>query len=468
MSEKIVYEGKIVSCDKVFRGQIEISTSSGLITKVTNLDEEEKVVESDKIFDDNCLIFPGMGDVHIHAREDDTTKQNYKEEYTTAANSALNGGVVHVSAMPNTPNPVISKEQLNWHKNRVEEINHPVKIFNYVGIGPGTKPVDLDVPYKAYTGPSVGPLFFKSEAELRETIQFYKGKKVSFHVEDFDVLVANENQPTHTLRRPIECVEVALEYVLKIIEEFELQAKLCHWSTGKKSFEMIKEHRERMKEKGLAYTTIEVSPLHLVFDSDKLEENPELWPYVQMNPAIQSREHRMELIEGLRTGFIDYIATDHAPHTLDEKFRNFSSIAKEGETNEEAYKRLLIENPVECKSICCQNGMSGDPWLDTYSYVALYLMSEHNFKPEDIARVTGKNPGNFVNQFLKDKSNNGFGEIKENFLGCLTVLNVKKDTILKRENLQTKVKWSPLEERKFEGDVEAVIINGVDQTNKFL
>lgn len=94
---------------------------------------------------------------------------------------------MHISAMPNTPQPLLSEEQLAWygeklvareltakrHKNRCSGLD--VFVLNYAGVGPGTKPLDSSVPYKAYTGPSVGPLFFKNEAELREVLQNYKG-----------------------------------------------------------------------------------------------------------------------------------------------------------------------------------------------------------------------------------------------------------------------------------------------------
>ena len=226
MSE-VIYEGLIATHKKApVQAQITISKDTGLITNV--IENKEEFKENDNIIKINsdCLIFPGMYDIHIHAREDETKGQNHKETYQTAGDAAINGGVIGIAAMPNTPNPLTTSEQLKWHQNRTKEIKHPATFLNYVGVGPTTKPLVENVPYKAFTGPSVGDLFFKSEKELRNTLQHYKGLPISFHVEDFDVLAANENENNHSTRRPVECVEVALKYVLQIIEDYDLNAKL--------------------------------------------------------------------------------------------------------------------------------------------------------------------------------------------------------------------------------------------------
>ena len=438
--DKILIQGRFINADEEFKGQIEIDKKTGLISRVG-----EELGKPDFKFRNSQLIFPGMGDIHIHAREDETGKQNHKEEYSTAAQAAINGGVVHVIAMPNTPSPLTTLKQLEWHKKRTKKL--PITVLNYVGIGPGTKPLKQKVPYKVYTGPSVGQLFFRNENELRESLKNYKDQLVSFHVEDFEVLEANKDKPTHTERRPVECVEVALENVLDIIEKYNLKAKLCHWSTGKKSFEMIKKHRKKGFD-----TKIEVSPLHLYFDEDMLKEKPELWPYVQMNPALQSKEHRFELIKGLKEGFIDYLATDHAPHTLDEKFKNFGS--------ERVYLELKKEHLPECQRIACMDSVSGTPQLDTYSLICAWLMTEYHFKAKDIARVASFNPGQFVNQFLGKEFGKGFGRIEKGYQGSLTVIDLGVGTTVNRENLKTKVKWSPFEGITFSGSLKMLMIKG--------
>ncbi len=468
-----VYEGRIATHDRqVFYGQIAINKRTGLIVDVFEGSLGHPVT---RVFGNSCLIFPGMGDVHIHAREDETGKQNYKEEYKTAANAALNGGMVHVSAMPNTPNPLTTKKQFQWHRERIKKINHHVSILNYAGIGTDTFPIEEDIPYKLFLGPSVGTLFFKSKESVKDSLSRYKGKKVSFHVEDFDILEKYKNRRTHAERRPVECVETGLEYLLPIIEEFEIEAKLCHWSTGGKGFEMISKHRERAKKNGLPYTTVEVSPLHLIFDTSMTDEDPSLWLRMQMNPSIQNPKHRMELIKGLREGFIDDLATDHAPHTEEEKKAAFAKFKEDfpGLSNVEIAEAIKEKDYGLYLETCKENGTSGAPWLDTYSNVCVWLMENHKFTPQDIARVAAYNPGKFVNQFLKNQFpgvvfGEGFGIIEKDYVGSLTVLNTNKPQTIESNNLKTKVGWSPLEGMRFSGGLEAVIVRGEDVTGKFL
>ena len=462
--------GKIANHDEeLFYGQITTNPKTGLIESVK---KTKFAHDSDIVFTENNIIFPGMGDLHVHAREDQTQNQTHKEDYRTAANAALNGGITFMATMPNTPHPLTTDDDLSWHQKKIIELNHPVTILNYAGIGPKTHPLKNTVPYKVYTGPSVGDLFFKNAEELETALSKYKGKNISFHVEDFEILEENKNAPTHSDRRPPRCVTTALEYLLPIIEKYEIKAKLCHWSLGKKSFEMIAAHRKSMEKLNLGYnTTIEVSPEHLLFDRKMLEEQPELWPYIQMNPAIQSRQDRLDLIEALRTGFIDYLATDHAPHSLDEKFTQFAEFKNhypKAKTNEEIYLAMLKNNHTLCIETCKKNGTSGATWLDTYALVVSKLLEDYQFTPQEVALVTAYNPGLFINQFLdKNLFGKGFGKIAPGYQATFTILNTKTHTTLRRSDLQTKCNWSPLENTTFPGKLEKVIIKGVDQTNKF-
>ncbi len=451
-----IIEGKIVTGTEVFLGQIAIDQKTGLITQVArdaSVFRQRSIGNPSYIFPENVLIFPGFGDIHIHAREDETGAQCYKEDYNTVNVAAIHGGVVHTSDMPNTKAPLVTSAQLQWHQHRCED--HLVTMFHYVGVGPQTRPLKEEVAYKVFTGPSVGQLFFRSEEELRNTLQHYRRRKVSFHVEDFDILEANKGQPTHAARRPVECVEKALEYVLKIIEEYELKAKLCHWPIGGRSFEMIAKHRAKGYN-----TALEVSPLHLYFDADMITERPEFWPYVQMNPALQGRDHRLALIEALRSGFIQYLATDHAPHTLGEKFKQFQTEEQKalGMTPEQYYIHLKTTNIERCRELACKDSTSGTPQLDTYGLVATWLMAEHGFAPQDIARVCAENPGNFVNQLHRGPGK--FGRIDVGYYGSLTILDTKKPTTVRREDLKTKVQWSPFEDITFPGSVAATFIKG--------
>ena len=130
------------------------------------------------------------------------------------------------------------------------------------------------------------------------------------------------------------------------------------------------------------------------------------------------------MIEALRDGTLDYLATDHAPHTLNEKAR----------------------------------GVSGQPHLDTFGLFVTWLIHEQGFSPEQVARFCCVNPGEFVNPFASPRK---FGRIEPGYTASLTVLNLSQPTEVRREDLKTKCGWSPFEGITFPGSVEAVFVNGI-------
>ena len=466
--------GTLASHDKKpSPGVVEID-GKGLIKNVRKAKKGEK---HDHSFGPECIVFPGFGDVHIHAREDETAKQNYKEEYATAADAALHGGVVHVSAMPNTPEPVVGDKQWKWHRARIETLAHPVSILNYLGIDTKTEPLGKpgDYFYKLYFGKSVGDLTVTYGSELETILAKYKGHNISFHVEYEPIVQASTGGKTHAERRPVAAVNEGLRILLPLIEKYKIKAKLCHWSTGGESFEMIADARKRG-----AAIVLEVSPLHLLFDTSMTDADPELWTKIQMNPAVQAPEHRAALIKGLKDRFIQFIATDHAPHTEEEKFSAFAKFRDSSHssvlqntgtanisnmTNKEIAMAVKNADNQLFLETCTENNHSGAPWLDTYALVCAWLMNEHGFSAQRIASAAAYMPGKFVNphlkrQFPKQDFGKGFGEIKRGFVGSLTVLNLKKKTFVRREDLKTKAGWSALEGREMPGAVEAVFVRG--------
>lgn len=464
MMKYITVAGLIAShAAQPFHGTIWIDKKTGLISKVTKkLDPK-----ADHVYGDDCLIFAGFSDIHIHAREDETGKQTYKETYLTANNAALHGGVVCNCAMPNTPNPVTTRLRFDWHRTQLKKLNHPVTTLNYLGIDKNTTPIGEpgEHMYKLYFGKSVGDLTVTYASELDEILARYKKHSISFHVEYEPIIQASLAGRTHSDRRPVEAVNEGLRLLLPLIEKYKIDAKLCHWSIGGESFDLIREYRKRGCK-----ITLEVSPLHLFFHTGMTDANPELWTLIQMNPAIQKESHQKELIKGLKDGFIQFIATDHAPHAEDEKFSAFAKFAADypNMRNTDIAAAIKAKDRALYLQTCEENNHSGAPWLDTYALVCAWLMKVHGFTPQDIARVSAYNPGAFVNRFLKTqfpKRNfgKGFGTIEKGYMGSLTVLNTERETTVRREDLKTNVRWSPLEGMTLPGSVEAVFIGGKKQ-----
>ena len=403
-------EGRIANHDGELEGAVEIDPASGLIVGVG-----PKTGKSD-VDTDGCVIFPGFGDIHIHAREDVGGTQSYKEDFVTVGAASIHGGVTHVADMPN--NPIAPVDDARWLAKQTVAERCAVHVTLYAGIGPQTSPLARHVPYKAFMGPSVGDLFFSSQAQLEQVITQYRGKNVSFHCEDPVILEAHKGEATHEKRRPAVAEITATEFALYLIEKYELVGKLCHYST-RGGLPKIREAKARGVK-----VTAEVTPHHLFFDDSMLTEENRLW--LQMNPPLRCEEDRLALIAALKDGLIDYVATDHAPHTIEEKLQ----------------------------------GVSGVPHLDTYGAFATWLMAEHGFAAEEVARVCAWNPGQFVKEFLPASMGEGFGKVAAGYVGSLTILDLKRPWTVRREEMKTKCAWSPFEGFTFPGRVRATVVRG--------
>lgn len=409
-------EGRIANDDREFDGAIEIDTATGLIATVGPVEGRSDLDTQ------GCIIFPGFGDIHVHAREDVSGRELYKEDFSSAAAAAIHGGVTHFADMPN--NPVAPVDDASYAAKEQLTAAIEVHITLYGGIGPDTHPLKRDVPYKAFMGPSVGELFFSSPEQLEEAIARYRGCNVSFHCEDPIILDSNRGASTHEQRRPAQAEISATRFALQLIERYELRGKLCHFSTGEGLRDV-----QAAKERGVR-VTCEVTPHHLFFDDTMLTDENRLW--LQMNPPLRGREDRMAMIEALRSGLIDYLATDHAPHSLEEKRR----------------------------------GISGVPHLDTYGAFATWLMKEQDFSAREIARVCAVNPGRFVQPYLPPSYGAGFGRIQPGYAGSLTVLDLRTPYTVTRDSLKTKCGWSPFEGVSFPGSVRHTVLQGRVHTQR--
>jgi dihydroorotase len=405
--KNLLVEGRLADVDGVVHGRIRIENG-------TIVDVGDCPGTPDLAFGDDCLVFAGMGDVHIHAREDVSRKECHKETFATAAAAALHGGVVHVADMPNNVVAPVDEALYNAKESLVRRGAFPVHFTLYAGIGPGTRPLLRPVPYKAYMAPSHGSLHFTSLEQLDETLQHYRGQAVSFHCEDPLILKAHESEATHELRRPATAEVSATRFALDMIDKHGLTGKLCHYSV-EEGLPMIADAKRR----GIPVTA-EVTPHHLYFDTSMI--SPANRTIMAMNPPLRSPADRTAMLDALRDGLVDYLATDHAPHTTMEKAK----------------------------------GAPGLPHLDTYGVFVTWLLMEQGFTPQRVAAICCANPGRFVNPYSLEQ----FGRLKPGYAGSLTVLNLRKPTSIHRSELRTLCGWSPFDGMTFPGRVEAVVIRG--------
>ncbi len=406
----------------VERAQLAFDATTGLITDFGALGVP--TADLDWHYGDECLAFAGLGDIHIHAREDVSGAHVYKEDFQTAGAAALNGGVTFVADMPNNPVPPV--DEGSYLAKLALTARAPVVILPYAGIGPATRPLPFPVPYKAYMGPSVGELYFRDDRELAEAIRHYAGEWVSFHCEDPVELGRHTQESEHHLKRPVSCEVLATRTALALIEEHGLQGKLCHYSAGE-GLPLIRAARAR----GVR-VACEVTPQHLYFDQSQLGERR---GYFQMNPPIRESDDREAMLAAARAGEIDFLATDHAPHTAEEKAR----------------------------------GTSGLTGLDSYGGFVTWLLRTQGFTPERVALMAAENPGRFVNHFLPGLAARhapyaglglGFGFLTPGHVANVTVLNLHAPHRLTESELKTKVGHNPFVGVEFPGRVSQVFVQG--------
>ena len=391
------------------RRRIEIDLSTGLIDLVREVLPGDSGV--DLHLDNRSILLPGLIDKHVHAREDTTGAETYKESFTSAGHAAIHGGVTAFAEMPNNPVPPV--DDASYLAKLELARRAPVDVLLYAGVGPKTRPLSRVVPYKCFMGPSIGDLFFRDEEQLREALSMYRGQYVMFHSEDPVILEASTGAPTHFERRPPEAEIEAIDLILRMSENYQFEPHIAHLTTAG-GLELIRAARRRGQR-----VTTEVTPHHLYYDQDNAGsfQKP---GFLQCNPPIRTRLDRIALLEALRSGDIDYLATDHAPHTLEEKER----------------------------------GISGVTHLDTFGPF-LFWLRDQGLTWARIQEVAAAAPGRFLGRFLPDR----YGRIAPGYVGSLTVLEQQRATI-RRADLRTRAGWSPFEGVTFSGQVRHTIVRG--------
>ena len=263
-------------------------------------------------------IFPGFCDVHVHFREPGFS---YKETVRTGSLSAARGGYTAVCTMPNL-NPVPdSVENLNTQRAIIES-DACIHVYPYGAITVGEKGemlADIEGMSSMVCGFSDDGRGVQSDEMMRQAMLRAKaqGKMIVAHCEVNDLLRGGyihdgEYAKLHGHRgicSESEWAQIARD--IELIRQTGCPYHVCHIST-KESVDIIR----KAKAEGLDITC-ETGPHYLVMNDMDLQEEGRF----KMNPPIRSEEDRKALLEGILDGTIDMLATDHAPHSAEEKGR---------------------------------------------------------------------------------------------------------------------------------------------------
>ena len=272
----------------------------------------------------NYVIFPGFCDVHVHFREPGFS---YKETIATGSLAAAHGGYTAVCPMPNL-NPVPdSREHLKLQQELIRR-DARIHVYPYGAITVGEKGetiADLEAMAPEVIGFSDDGRGVQSDETMRQAMLRAKalGKPIVAHCEDNSLLRGGYiHQGAYAKAQGHRgiCSESEWRQIqrdLKLVKETGVSYHVCHVS-AKESVELIR----RAKAEGLD-VTCETGPHYLVMDDSMLQEEGRF----KMNPPLRSKEDREALIAGILDGTIDMIATDHAPHSAEEKAKGLEKSA---------------------------------------------------------------------------------------------------------------------------------------------
>jgi len=421
--------GRVVLPHNIVHAEISIDPVTKSIVSISEINAQKE---------DGPLIFPGFIDLHVHAREyprPETADAQAlgrwaaackKETFFTAGRAAINGGVTLFAAMPNDPeppdNPVTYARKIEVSKSS----GCPVILFG--SVTRSSEPW-ADIPYKVYLDVEPSAVSFTKWSDLETALSRYPGRRIFFHAEDPEILDKLRGQKARWKIRPPEAEVSAVRKILELTAKFGLHTHVCHVST-EKTVRMIQDCNRMSSDK----VSCEVTPHHLFFsiqDSRVLSAQSGNVPkseFLECNPPLRSEADRRFLLNALKEGTVDILASDHAPHTLEDK----------------------------------RQGAPGMPHLDTLGAFAGWLINECGFSVQRVAQVLSTAPA----ELLRNDLNRPHGVIEPAATASFTLLDlsgttlIQGDTIKDRGPLETLCRWSPFDSIPLPATVQGTIVRG--------
>ena len=310
----LIKSGTLVADGKSWRGDILVA--DGKIEAIGELlaaDEQTEVFNAE-----GCVVTYGLADVHVHLRE---PGYSAKETITTGTRAAARGGVTTVCSMPNLQPAPDAPETIAIEQQMIDE-QAVIEVLPFATISKGRERREL-AEIEALRSLSVGYSDdgngIQTEELMRQAMQRIAAVDgiIAAHCEDDSLLHAgyiHDGEYARTHGHKGICSESEWGPIKRDVELAQQEGcryHVCHIST-KESVAIIREAKQRCN-----HISCETAPHYLVLcDADLKEEGR-----FKMNPPLRASEDRAALIEGIKDGTIEVIATDHAPHTAEEKSR---------------------------------------------------------------------------------------------------------------------------------------------------
>ena len=424
MKRTIIKNANIINDQKIFESDILIEDSfiSKISKSISPSYPNTKIIDAEGNF-----VIPGLIDDQVHFREPGLT---HKGNIFSESRAAVAGGITSYFEMPNTQPNTTTIEELNKKFDIAKE--NSIANFSFMFGGTNSNLDEIlknnisEIPaIKLFLGSSTGNMLVDDLNSLEDIFSNVE-IPIAVHCEDEQTIKDNlklhidtfgENIPIsyHPKIRSEEACFISSSMAVKLAKTTGARLHVFHLSTAKE-LELFS-NKLPLKEKKI---TCEVCIHHLTFSD---EDYDKFGSKIKWNPAVKTSNDRDKLWEALNNDLIDVVATDHAPHTAEEK-----------------------QNPyVSCPS--------GGPLVQHSLVSMLEAYHQEKISLEKIVQKMCHNPA-----ILFDISKRGF--IQEGFYADLVIFDSKNPWKVSNDNLMYKCSWSPFENKTFKSRILHTLVNG--------
>lgn len=413
-AELILKGGTLVNHDGI--GQRDIAVSGGRIVGIGSFGSHQAA----EIVDCTGLhILPGVVDSQVHLREPGA---EHKEDLETGGRAAVKGGVTGVFEMPNTSPLTTTEEALADKVKRATNRMYCDFAF-YMG---GTRENahllgELEnlpgcAGTKVFMGSSTGSLLVEDDSGVAEILKNIR-RRAAFHSEDEARLNARKDErvegdaASHPVWRDAEAARLCTERLLRLAREAGKRIHVLHVSTADE-FPLLAANRD--------IATVEVTPHHLTFSSD---DYARLGTLIQMNPPVRAPHHRDGVWAALKSGLVDVLGSDHAPHTLEEKAKPYPA------------------------------SPSGMPGVQTLVPVMLDCVNRGLLALERFVDLSSHGPNRIFGMARK-------GRIAEGYDADFTIVDMKAKRTITNDWIESRCKWTPYDGTEVSAWVMGTFVRG--------
>jgi dihydroorotase len=404
--------------------------------KISWVGSNPNAPNASKVIDaSDLIVLPGVIDVHVHMRDPGAT---YKEDFRSGTAAAAAGGVTTVFDMPNNVPPTKDVKALKL-KIRAAEKRALVDyaFYGLITAGNADDVVPLSragvIGFKWYMAETTGKVLPPPENELLVALTLVAKAKmrVSVHAEDDSTIkrriaslrkMKRGDALAHYESRPAAAELAAVRRAISLARKAGCDLHIAHLSSAAGVREVRAAKRSHHR-RGAYDLTAETCPQYLLLDKSDYEAKGSM---MKCNPSIKRKEDRTALWRAVRDGTVDMIATDHAPHTLDEKTGHGSIF----------------------------NEASGFPGLETSVPLMLNCVNQGRLSLATYVRMTSESPAKTWGVYPKK------GSVAVGADADFTIVDMKKEWKIDPEKFFSKAKFSPFEGLMVKGAPVYTVVRG--------